>query len=73
MIWDSNSSKMEKPNVNEREHIMRFQNGTTILPNILKAICKQILGQIMNFNYFTWVFNLALVKQRCFVESHTST
>jgi hypothetical protein len=28
MIWDSNSSNMEKSNVDEKEHIMGFWTGT---------------------------------------------
>jgi hypothetical protein len=56
--------------VDKRECAMGFQIATIIMPNILEGAHRWILEQFMDFNYFTWVFNLAMSKQRCFVESN---
>jgi hypothetical protein len=44
MIWDCNSSNMEKPNVDERELTMGFYMHTIDALNIFKGVRKQILG-----------------------------
>jgi hypothetical protein len=44
MIWDFNSSNMEKPNVDERELTMGFYMHTIDVLNIFKGVHKQILG-----------------------------
>jgi hypothetical protein len=46
MIWDSHSSNMEKPNVDEREWAMGFHINTTTVQGISKRTYKQILGQL---------------------------
>ncbi len=60
MIWDSHSSNMEESNANERELAIGFHTCTTFVKGILKGTSKQILGQVMDLNYLTWIFNLAL-------------
>jgi hypothetical protein len=40
MIWDSHSSSMEEPNVNEREQTMGFLTGTAIVQDISKGTCR---------------------------------
>jgi hypothetical protein len=44
MIWDSHSSHLEGPNVDEREQVMAFHIGTTIVFGFLKGTCKHMLG-----------------------------
>jgi hypothetical protein len=70
MIWDSHSSNMEESNANERELAIGFHTCTTFVKGILKRTSKQILGQVMDLNYLTWIFNLALVDQRLFNQTH---
>jgi hypothetical protein len=73
MIWDFHSFNMEEPNANEREWAMGFRTNTTIVQGISKGACRQILGQVMDFNYLTWIFNLVLAKQLRFGQSHPPT
>jgi hypothetical protein len=44
MIWDFNSSKMEKPNVDEREFTMGFYMHTIDVLSIFKGVRNQLLG-----------------------------
>jgi len=62
MIWDSRSSIMEEPNVNEREQTMGFLTSTIIVQGISEGAHKQILGQVMDLNCLTWIFSLVLVE-----------
>jgi hypothetical protein len=62
MIWDSHSSHLEEPNVNEREWAMGFHTNTTTMPDLLEGARRHILKQIMDFNYLTWGFNFCLVE-----------
>jgi hypothetical protein len=64
---------MEKPNVDEKEWAMGSRTGTTTVQGICEGACKQNLGQVMDLNCFTWIFNLVLVKQLCFGQSHPPT
>jgi hypothetical protein len=43
MIWDFNSSNMEKPNVDEKELTIGFYMHTIDVLNIFKGVRKQIL------------------------------
>jgi hypothetical protein len=70
MIWDSHSSNMERPNANEKEQAMGLCTGTTIVQGIFEGVHKWILGQIMDFNCLTWIFNLVLAEQLCFGQLH---
>ncbi len=63
MIWDSNTSNMEELNANGKEWTMGFYTTITFVPNIFEGACMQILKQIMDINYLTWIFSLALTKQ----------
>lgn len=65
MIWILNSSSMEKPNMDVQKQAMGFRTSTTYVLDILKKTRRQILGQVMGLNCFTWVFSLALVEQTC--------
>jgi len=49
MIWDSYSSNMEKPNVDEKERAMGFRTCTTTVQGIFKRTHKWILGQVMPY------------------------
>lgn len=69
MMWDSNSSNMEELNVNEREWAMGFHINTTTMPNIFKGPCRQILGQVMDIDCFTWFFSLLLAEQTHLAQS----
>jgi hypothetical protein len=53
---------MEELNVNEREWAMGFHTNTTIVQGISKGAYRQNLGQIMDFNYLTWIFSLVFGK-----------
>jgi hypothetical protein len=64
---------MEEPNANEREQAMGFCNGTIAMQGISKGAHRWILGQVMDFNYLTWIFNLVLAKQLHFGQSHPPT
>jgi hypothetical protein len=57
--------------VDENEQAMGFQIATIVMPNILEGAHRWILEQFMDFNCFTWVFNLDMSKQWHFVESHS--
>jgi hypothetical protein len=43
------------------------------MQGISKKACMQILGQVMDFNYLTWIFNLVLAKHLHFGQSHPPT
>jgi len=73
MISDSHSSNMEEPNADEKEWAMGFHTNITTMQGISKGTCRQILGQVLDLNYFTWIFNFILVKQLCFGQSHPNT
>jgi hypothetical protein len=47
MIWDSHSSSMEKPNVNERKKTMGFLTGTIVVQDISEGARRRIMGQFM--------------------------
>ncbi len=66
MIWDSHSSNMEESNADEREWAIGFHTCTTFVQGILEGIRKQFLGQVMDLNNLTWIFNLPLADQRLF-------
>jgi hypothetical protein len=68
MIWNSHSSQLEEPNIDERERAMGFHTGTTIVFGVSKGVHRHILGQVMDLNYLTWIFNLCLAKQTCFAQ-----
>jgi hypothetical protein len=44
MIWDSHSSRLAGPNVDEREKVMAFHIGTTIVFDLLEGTCRHIIG-----------------------------
>ncbi len=66
MVWDYKSSRMKEPNVDKKEQVMGFHTNTIVVINLSKGAYKQILGQVMDLNYFPWIFNLCLTKQRHF-------
>jgi len=70
MIWDSHSSNMEESNADERESAIGFHTCTTFVQGIFKGNYKQILGQVMDLKYLSWIFNLALANQRLFDQTH---
>ncbi len=70
MIWDSHSSNMEESNVDEKEQAIGFHICTTFVQGILERIHKQILGQVMDLNNPTWIFNLDLANQSLFDQTH---
>lgn len=63
MIWNFNSSNMEKPNVDEQEWAMGSCTYTIDVLDILKGTHNHILRQVMDLNCFTWVFDLTLAEQ----------
>jgi len=69
MIWDLKSFNVKEPNVDEKEWAMGFQINIIAMPSISKGVCKQTLGNVMDLNCFTWIFNLGLAKQKCFAHS----
>jgi hypothetical protein len=64
---------MEESNANEKEHAMGFHIGTITLQGIFKRIHRQILGQVRDLNYLTWIFSLALVEHKHFDQLHPPT
>jgi hypothetical protein len=54
MIWEFNSSSMEKPNVDEREFTMGFYMHTIDVLSIFKGVRKQIWGI---FHLELWIRN----------------
>jgi hypothetical protein len=52
---------------------MGFHTSTTIVQGIYEGAYRQILGQVMDLNYPTWIFSLVLAKQLCFGQSHPPT
>jgi hypothetical protein len=61
---------MEKFNVDEMEWAMGFRICTTTMQGIFEGAHRRILGQVMDMNYLTWIFNLVLAKQLHFSQSH---
>jgi hypothetical protein len=61
---------MEKPNADESEWAMAFHTSTIVVQGIFEGAHRRILGQVMDFNCFTWIFNLVLAKQLHFGQSH---
>jgi hypothetical protein len=53
MIWDTNSSRMEEPNVDEQKQAMRFCTSITIMRGISKGVYQQILGRVMDLSCLT--------------------
>ncbi len=51
MIWDSHSSSMENPNVDEKEQAMGFCTCTTTMQGIFEGTCRQILGQLPHMDF----------------------
>ncbi len=62
MIWDSHSSNIEKQNVNEKKQATKFPLRPHLCKGISKGTFWWILGQVMDLNCLTWIFNLILVK-----------
>jgi hypothetical protein len=52
MIWDLKSFNMKEPNVDEKEWAMSFRINTIAMPSISKGVYRQILGKVMDLNYF---------------------
>jgi hypothetical protein len=63
IIWDANSSKMEKPNVDEQKRAMGFHTCTIIMRGIFEGVHRRILGQVMDHICLTWIFKLYWAKQ----------
>jgi len=61
---------MEESNANEKEQAIGFHTCTTFVQSIIERIHKQNLGQVMDLNYLTWIFNLALADQKLFDQTH---
>jgi hypothetical protein len=61
------------PNVDEKEWAMGFQINIIAMPSISKGIHRHILGKVVDLNFFTWIFNLNLAKQKCFTHSFPPT
>jgi hypothetical protein len=57
MIWNSHSLQLKEPNIDEREQNMGSHIGVF-----------GILGQVINFNYLTWIFSLCLVEWTHFAQ-----
>jgi hypothetical protein len=68
IIWDSHSSNMEKPTVVEKEQATGFHIGTIVVQSISKRACRQILGQVMDLNYLTWIFQFGRNKTKTFCQ-----
>ncbi len=49
---------------------MGFRTSTIVVQSIFERVCRKILGQVMDLNYLTWIFNLVLAKQLHFGQSH---
>jgi hypothetical protein len=64
---------MKEPNVDGKERAMGFRTGTTAVQGIFEGVRRQILGQVMDLNYLTWIFNLVLAKHLHFGQSHPPT
>ncbi len=74
MIWDFNSSNMDEFNVYEREWIVGFLKSTIVIPRFWKKkTYKRILRQVMDLNYYTWIFNLVMVEKKHFAALHPPT
>jgi hypothetical protein len=54
---------MEEANVDEKEQAMELHFNTTTMQGISKRARRRILGQVMDLNCLTWIFNLVLAKQ----------
>jgi hypothetical protein len=66
---------MENPTTNEKEQATRFCISTTIVQNISKGTCRWILGQVMDLNCFTWIFQFGhnITKTFCpFTPTHST-
>ncbi len=68
MVWDSKSSHMKEPNLDKEKQAMGFRINTVVVINLSEGVCKQILGHVMDLNYFPWIFNLCLTNHRHFAH-----
>jgi hypothetical protein len=53
---------MEEPTIDEKERAMGFCISTIVVQGISEGAYRRILGQVKDFNRFTWIFNLVLAK-----------
>ncbi|CAM6087470.1 unnamed protein product [Calypogeia fissa] len=42
---------------------MGFATGVTAVPSISEASRRQVLGQVMDLNYLTWIVSLGMAEQ----------
>jgi len=43
---------MKEPTVDEEKQAMGFRINTVVVINLSEGVCKQILGHVMDLNYF---------------------
>ncbi len=66
LVWDTCSQQLVQPNADEREHAMGFPTGVTSVPFISEASRRQVLDQVMDLNYLTWIVSLGMAEQHRF-------
>jgi hypothetical protein len=64
---------MEEPNADESKLTMGFRIGTITVQNNFEGGHRWILGQVLDLNCLTWIFNLVLVGQLRFGQSRPPT
>ncbi len=64
LVWDTCSQRLLEPNADEREHVMGFPIGVTLIPSISEASRQQVLGQAMDLNCLTSIVSLGMAEQR---------
>jgi hypothetical protein len=52
-----------EPNADEKERVMGFPIGVTLVPSISEASRQQVLGQAMDLNCLTWIVSLGMAEQ----------
>ncbi len=51
-----------EPNVDEKECVMGFPIGMTLVLSIFEASRRQVLGQAMDMNCLIWIVNLGMAE-----------
>jgi hypothetical protein len=63
LVWDTCSQQLVEPNIDERECVMGFPIGVTLVPSISEASRREVLGQAMDLNCLTWIVSLGMDEQ----------
>jgi hypothetical protein len=53
---------LSEPNADERKRAMGFSTGTTVVFGFSEATWRQLLGQVIDLNFLSWILSLGWAK-----------